>query len=75
MAAERDARPTIEEVKDARLGSVVLQSDAANQSVKIRFYIEETDDFTTWTKRDEINEISIPLTDNKRFYRFALEDQ
>jgi Trk K+ transport system NAD-binding subunit len=71
----RDARPTIEEVKDARLGSVVLQSDAANQSVKIRFYIEETDDFMTWIKRDEINEISIPLTDNKRFYRFALEDE
>jgi hypothetical protein len=75
VAAERDARPTIEEVKDARLGSVVLQSDAANQSVKIRFYIEETDDFMTWIKRDEINEISIPLTDNKRFYRFALEDE
>ena len=75
LAAERDARPTIEEVKDARLGSVVLQSDAANQSVKIRFYIEETDDFMTWIKRDEINEISIPLTDNKRFYRFALEDE
>jgi hypothetical protein len=54
---------------------VVLQSDAANQSVKIRFYIEETDDFMTWIKRDEINEISISLTDNKRFYRFALEDQ
>lgn len=75
LAAERDARPTIEEVKDARLGSVVLQSDVANQSVKIRVYIEETDDFRTWIRRDEVNEISIPLTDNKRFYRFALEDE
>ena len=74
-AAERDARPTIEEIKDARLGSVVLQSDVANQTVKIHFSIEETDDFETWIKRDEVNEISIPLTDNKRFYRFALEDK
>ena len=72
---ERDARPTIEEVKDARLGSVMLQSDVANQSVKIRFSIEETDDFRTWIKRDEINEITVPLEVGKRFYRFALEDE
>jgi len=75
LIAERDARPTIEEVKDARLGSVVLQSDVANQSVKIRFSVEETDDFRTWTKRDEINEITVPLEVGKRFYRFALEDE
>jgi hypothetical protein len=75
LIAERDARPTIEEVKDARLGSVVLQPDVANQSVKIRFSIEETDDFRTWTKRDEINEVTVPLEVGKRFYRFALEDE
>ena len=75
VVAERDARPTIEEVKDARLGSVVLQPDAANQSVKIRFSIEETDDFRNWIKRAEINEITVPLEVGKRFYRFALEDE
>ena len=75
VIAERDARPTIGEVKDARLGSVVLQPDAANQRVKIRFSIEETDDFRNWTKRDEINEITVPLEVGKRFYRFALEDE
>ena len=75
VIAERDARPTIGEVKDARLGSVILQPDAANQRVKIRFSIEETDDFRNWTKRDEINEITVPLEVGKRFYRFALEDE
>ena len=75
LIAERDTRPTIEEVKDARLGSVILQPDEANQSVKIRFSVEETDDFRTWTKRDEINEITVPLEVGKRFYRFALEDE
>ena len=75
LITERDARPTIEEVKDARLGSVILQPDEANQSVKIRFSVEETDDFRTWTKRDEINEINVPLEFGKRFYRFALEDK
>ncbi|MDB4546959.1 leucine-rich repeat domain-containing protein [Akkermansiaceae bacterium] len=75
VKAERDERPSWSEVKDARLGSVVLQSDEANDTVKIRFSIEETDDFRTWTKRDEINEITVPLEVGKRFYRFALEDE
>ncbi|MDB4514400.1 leucine-rich repeat protein [Akkermansiaceae bacterium] len=75
LITERDARPTIEEIIDARPGSVVLQPDVTNQSVKIRFSIEETDDFRTWTKRDEINEVTVPLEASKRFYRFALEDE
>ena len=75
VVAERDARLTLDEVKDARLGSVVLQPDNVNNSVKISFSIEETDDFKTWTKRDEINEVTVPLETSKRFYRFALEDE
>ncbi|MDB4394885.1 hypothetical protein N9Z68_02830, partial [Akkermansiaceae bacterium] len=75
VVADRDARPTIGEVKDARLGSVVLQPDGANNNVKIRFSIEETDDFRTWTKRDGINEVIVPLEAGSRFYRFALEDE
>ena len=75
VIAERDARPTLGEVKDARLGSVVLQSDNANNSVKIRFSIEETDDFKIWTKRDGVNEITVPLEAGSKFYRFALQDE
>ena len=75
VKADRDARPTIEEVKDARLGSVVLQPDGANNNITIRFSVEETDDFRTWTKRDQINEVTVPLEASKRFYRFALENE
>jgi hypothetical protein len=75
VKADRDARPTIGEVKDARLGSVVLQPDGANNNITIRFSIEETDDFRTWTKRDQINEVTVPLEASKRFYRFALENE
>ena len=50
VVEERDARPTLGEVKDARLGSVVLQPDNVNNSVKIRFSIEETDDLKVWIK-------------------------
>ena len=75
VIAERDARPTLGEVKDARLGSVVLQPDNVNNSVKIRFSVEETDDLKVWTKRDEINEVMVPLELGRKFYRFALEDE
>ncbi|MDA7900676.1 thrombospondin type 3 repeat-containing protein [Akkermansiaceae bacterium] len=75
VVTERDERITFGEVKDARLGSVVLLPDAENNRVKIRFSIEETDDFKVWTKRDEINEVIVPLEASKRFYRFTLEDE
>ena len=75
VIAERDARPTLGEVKDARLGSVVLQPDNVNNSVKIRFSVEETDDLKVWTKRDEINEVTVPLELGSKFYRFALTDE
>ena len=54
---------------------MLLQPDGANNNVKIRFSIEETDDFRTWTKRDGINEVIVPLEVGSRFYRFALEDE
>ena len=75
VVQERDTRPTLGEVKDARLGSVVLQPDSANNSVKIRFSIEETDDFRNWTSRGGINELIMPLEAGKKFYRFALEGE
>ena len=75
VVAERDARLTLGEVKDARLGSMVLQPDNVNNSVKIRFSIEETDDLKVWIKRDEINEVTVPLELGSKFYRFALTDE
>ena len=75
VVAERDARLTLGEVKDARLGSVVLQPDNVNNSVKIRFSIEETDDLKVWTKREEINEVTVPLELGRKYYRFALQDE
>lgn len=75
VVTECDERVTFGELKDARLGSVVLLPDAENNRVKIRFSIEETDDFKVWTKRDEINEVIVTLEASKRFYRFSLEDE
>ena len=75
VVEERDARPTLGEVKDARLGSVVLQPDNVNNSVKIRFSIEETDDLKVWTKREEINEVTVPLDLGRKYYSFALQDE
>ena len=52
-----------------------MAKDHEVQSVKIRFSIEETDDFRTWIKRDGINEVTVPLEAGRKFYRFALEDE
>ena len=43
--------------------------------MKIRFSIEETDDFKVWTKRDGVNEVTVPLEAGSKFYRFALQDE
>jgi hypothetical protein len=43
--------------------------------VKIRFSVEETNDLKVWTKRDEINEVTMPLELGRKFYRFALTDE
>ena len=53
----------------------MLQPDNVNNSVKIRFSIEETDDLKVWIKRDEINEVTVPLELGSKFYRFALTDE
>ena len=45
------------------------------KNVTLCVSIEKTDDFRTWTNRDEINEIIIPREASKRFYRFILEDE
>ena len=74
VIAQRDARPTLEEVKDARLGSVLLLPNAATNKVKLRFTIEESNELGTWTSRQEEAEVDIPLDPGKRFFRFSVKE-
>ena len=64
-------RPTIEQLQDARAGSLIINSD--NGNVTISLAIEESDDLILWKKTGESLSKTIPLKDGKKFYRFAIE--
>ena len=71
VVGERDARPTADELQDARNGSVVINS--SNGEVIISFNIEESEDLKTWQATGEKITKTVQLKDGKKFYRFALD--
>jgi hypothetical protein len=73
VVSERDARPTFEELKDGRLGSVILFPDVAENKVKLRFCIEESNGLGQWITREEEAEVDVPLAPGKKFFRFSVK--
>ena len=71
VVAERDTRATIEQIQDARAGSVVINS--SNGEAIISFNIEESEDLKSWQATGEKITKTIQLKDGKKFYRFALD--
>ena len=69
--AELSSRPTIEQLQDARNGSVVISADNGNATIS--FNIEESSDLKAWQKTGDKITKTIQLKDGKRFYRFALD--
>jgi len=79
-----EQRPTLAEVQDARLGSVVLIKDEASGEVNFDFILEETGDLANWTPvvngtwtdpGDGGIELDLPLAGDKRFFRVVVEFQ
>ena len=73
QVAELEKRPTIEQVRDARAGSVVLTVDPDGDNITLGFTIEQSDNLIEWTKLDGEIIRTIPIPENKKFYRFALD--
>ena len=72
VVAERNARPTLEQVRDGRPGSVLLSVDSEAGSVVLNFTVEESEDLTTWTPVEGAGvSQTLTLPEGKRFYRFA----
>ena len=71
--AERDERPTPEQIRDARAGSVVLTVDPEGDNITLGLTIEQSDNLIEWTKLDGEMTRTIPIPDGKKFYRFALD--
>jgi len=63
----------LEQVRDARAGSVVLTVDPEDDTVTLGLTIEQSDNLTEWTKLDGEMTRTIPIPDGKKFYRFALD--
>ncbi|MDB4735412.1 leucine-rich repeat protein [Akkermansiaceae bacterium] len=72
VVTERDARPTPEEIQDARTGSVIL-TPSEDGAVKLKLEIEESSDLEVWENSGESVEVELPLTEGKKFLRFALK--
>jgi hypothetical protein len=72
QVAELSQRPTLEEVRDGRPGSVLLSVDSEAGSVVLDFTVEESEDLITWTPvaGPGVSQ-TLTLPEGKRFYRFA----
>jgi len=65
-------RPTLEQVRDGRPGSVLLNVDSETGTVVLNFTVEESEDLITWTPVEGPGvSQTLTLPDGKRFYRFA----
>jgi len=73
IIATLEKRPTIEQVRDARAGSVVLTVEPDGNNITLGLTIEQSDNLTEWTKLDGEMTRTIPIPEGKKFYRFALD--
>ena len=71
VVAERDERSTLEELQDARTGSVIVTPDSEG-NVQVQLEIEESSDLEVWSNEGKKLEALFPLAEGKKFLRFAL---
>ena len=72
QVADLSERPTLQQVRDGRPGSVLLNVDSEAGSVVLDFTVEESEDLITWTPVEESGvSKTLTLPEGKRFYRFA----
>ncbi|MDB4586581.1 leucine-rich repeat domain-containing protein [Akkermansiaceae bacterium] len=69
---ELEKRPSLEDIQEARAGSVVL-TPTGNGTVILRMMIEESSDLSVWENSEESIEVELPLAEGKKFLRFALK--
>ena len=71
--ADLEKRPTLEQVREGRAGSVVLSVEPDGQNITLGLTIEQSDNLIEWTSLDGEIARTIPIPDGKKFYRFALD--
>tara|TARA_Y100001960_G_scaffold307448_1_gene363753 strand:- start:1112 stop:2176 length:1065 start_codon:yes stop_codon:yes gene_type:complete len=71
--AELKKRPTLDQVRDARAGSIVLTVEPDGNNITLGMTIEQSDNLVEWTSLDGEMTRTIPIPDGKKFYRFAFD--
>ena len=66
-------RPSLDEIQEGRIGSVVLRPNLSDNTITINLAIEESSDLIEWKQIDQIISTTLPLNEDKKFYRFAAE--
>ncbi|MDA7538804.1 leucine-rich repeat protein [Akkermansiaceae bacterium] len=69
---ELEKRPSLEDIQEARAGSLVL-TPTGNGTVILKMMIEESSDLSVWENSEESIEVELPLAEGKKFLRFALK--
>ena len=72
---ERDARPTLEEVQDARAGSLMFRADEETNAVTLEFEIQSSENLQDWVAQPEKVTATVPLDAEKKFVRIALAQE
>ena len=70
--AELSQRPTLEQVQDARAGSLVFRADEETNAVTLEFEIQSSENLQDWVAQPETVTATVPLDAEKKFVRIAL---
>ena len=80
---ELSQRPTLAEMQDARVGSIVLAKDDQSGEISLCFGLQKTDDFVTWEAfeggtwsdaPDGEFKLTLPLGESKKWLRFTVPE-
>ena len=73
VVAERDAKLTLDEVKDLRAGSTMIEID--NGQATLSMEVEESDDLGVWTNESATTiQITKDAEAGKKFFRFKMTE-
>jgi len=67
-------RPTVEEIQEGRSGSVLLRPNPNDNSITIDLRVEESGDLIDWQPTERTLSGTFPLSGDKKFYRFSLQE-
>ena len=69
--AERDAKLTLDEVKDLRAGSTMIAVE--NETATLSMEVEESDDLEIWTSGSTTT-FQVPADSDTKFFRFKMTE-